>query len=82
MGVRWREQLHTAQRRSGLRELPNAEATDNRNLLYICIYRVLHYMGSQANNFAKEAGLCWPGPRRQTSLVDHDVDGPGDGDRF
>lgn len=82
MGVRWREQLHTAQRRSGMRELPHAEAADRRNFLYIGIHRVLHRMGPQASDLAKEAGLCRPGPRRQASPADRDVAGPGDGDRL
>lgn len=82
MGVRWGEQLHTAQRRSGMRELPDAEATDNRNPVYIRIYYILHRMGPQASNFAEEAGLRWPGPCRQASPADCDVASPGDGDRL
>lgn len=65
-----------------MRELLDAEATDNRNFVYIYVYYIIHCMGSQANNFAKEVGLRWRGPCRQASLDDYDVIGSGDGDRF
>jgi len=65
-----------------MHELPVVEAADNRNFVYIYIYHILHRMGFQANNLAKEAALRRPRPRRQASLADYDVTGPGDGDRF
>jgi len=43
-----------------MRELLVIETSDNRNFVYIYIYHILHRMGLQANNFAKEASLRWP----------------------
>jgi len=65
-----------------MRELLVVEAANNRNFVYIYIHHILHRMGFQANNLAKEAALRWPRSCRQTSLADYDVTGPGDGDWF
>lgn len=82
MGVRWHKWLHTAQRWSRMRKLPDPEAKDNRNAAYICIYRILHHMGPEACNIAKESGLRRSGSCRQAGPADHNVISPGNGNRI